>query len=72
MEHFLDDKHRINSEFWDVLEIMKQRNILFSVASGRQYYALLRYFESVKDDIVFIAENGSYVVYKIRNFFQML
>ena len=65
----LDDEHKINSEFWDVFAKMKQQNILFSVASGRQYYNLLKNFESVKDDIIFIAENGSYVVFKGREIF---
>ena len=65
----LDDNHRINSEFWEVLDVMKEKGILFSVASGRQYYALLKYFESVKNDIVFICENGSYVVYRDEELF---
>ena len=65
----LDDDHKLNNEIWDVLEKMKQKNILFSVASGRQYYNLLNNFESVKNDVLFIAENGSYVVFRDREIF---
>ena len=65
----LDDNHRLNDEIWDVLEEMKKNNILFSVASGRQYHNLLSNFESVRDDVLFIAENGSYVVYRGREMF---
>ena len=65
----LDDKHRIHSDFWDILKVMKRKNIFFSVASGRQYHNLLRNFESVKDDILFIAENGAYVVYRGNEIF---
>lgn len=65
----LDDNHQINSEFWEVFEEMKQKNIQFSVASGRQYYNLLKNFESVKDDTLFIAENGSFVVYRGEELF---
>ena len=65
----LDDDHRINNGLWEQLQIMKRRKILFAVASGRQYFNLLEKFRSVKDDIVFIAENGSYVVYRDKEIF---
>ncbi len=65
----LDDNHQINGEFWEVFEKMKQNNICFSVASGRQYYNLLNNFISVKNDVLFIAENGSYVVYRGKELF---
>lgn len=58
----LDDNHKINDEFWKVLESIKTKGIKFVVASGRQYYNLLENFKKVKEDIIFLAENGSYVV----------
>ncbi len=58
----LDSKHEINSEFWGTFEELKKRDIVFSAASGRQYYNLLEKFDSIKDDVLFIAENGTYVV----------
>ena len=58
----LDNEHRINSEFWETFEELKKRKIIFSAASGRQYYNLLEKFDLIKDDIIFIAENGTYVV----------
>ncbi len=58
----LDDNHKINEEFWTVLDKIKEKGIKFAVASGRQYYNLLENFKKVKDDIIFLAENGSYVV----------
>ena len=60
----LDDNHRINDEFWEVFEMIKERGILFVSASGRQYYNLLKNLERIKDDVYFVAENGTYVVHR--------
>ena len=49
----------------DGLEMMvrdlRRRGIRFAVASGRQYYNLLRRFESLAEDLLFICENGAMV-----------
>ncbi|MGB6129391.1 MAG: HAD family hydrolase [Psychrilyobacter sp.] len=60
----LNSKHEINPEFWEVWGKLKEKNIVFACASGRQYYNLIKKFENIKDDIYFIAENGSFVAYK--------
>jgi len=44
------------------LHELARRKILFCPASGRQYYNLLERFDEVSDEVVFIAENGTYVV----------
>ncbi|MEF9932874.1 MAG: HAD family hydrolase [Cetobacterium sp.] len=58
----LNDEKEINNEFWEIFEKLKDKNILFAIASGRQYYNLLKNFESIRNDLLFIAENGTYVV----------
>ncbi len=58
----LNDDHKINDEFWEVFKELRKKNIIFSAASGRQYYNLLENFDSIKDDMLFIAENGTYVM----------
>jgi len=60
----LDSKHQLNNEFYLIFEKLKSLNILFCAASGRQYYNILNQFNQFQDEIIFIAENGSYVVYK--------
>ncbi|MBE6054811.1 MAG: HAD family hydrolase, partial [Clostridium sartagoforme] len=49
---------------FDIFNKLKERDIIFAAASGRQYYNLLKRFEKISDDIMFIAENGTFVVYK--------
>ncbi|MGL4652217.1 HAD family hydrolase [Cetobacterium sp.] len=59
---FLNDKKEFSEEFWNIFEKMEEKNIKFVVASGRQYQNLRKNFDKIKNKIVFIAENGSYVV----------
>ncbi|WP_028454621.1 Cof-type HAD-IIB family hydrolase [Chitinilyticum litopenaei] len=58
----LDDEHAIHDDFWPLIDELHRRGVLFCPASGRQYYSLLERFAPVADELVFIAENGSYVV----------
>ena len=58
----LDDEYAIHDDFWPLIEQLRTRGIVFCPASGRQYYNLLERFEPIADQLVFIAENGTYVV----------
>lgn len=60
----LDDDDAIHDEFWPLIEILYARGIIFCPASGRQYSSLLNRFEPIADDLIFIAENGTYVIQK--------
>ena len=52
---------QINTEIFKVIEELKKRDILFAAASGRHYISMSKLFEPVKNDIIFITENGAYV-----------
>ena len=58
----LDDDDAIHDEFWPLIDELHERGVVFCPASGRQYYNLLERFEPIADEVVFIAENGTYVV----------
>ncbi|RKS53538.1 hypothetical protein BC962_1790 [Gillisia mitskevichiae] len=60
----LNDKHEIHPDFWEIEKELTNKKIMFSVASGRQFYNLESKFERIKDRMLFFAENGTYVVYK--------
>jgi Cof subfamily protein (haloacid dehalogenase superfamily) len=60
----LDDNKDINPEFWEIQKKLSEKGILFSIASGRPYYNLIEKFDRIKDDVLFLAENGAYVKYK--------
>ncbi len=61
---FLDNNKNFSDEFWNLFEKMESNDIKFVVASGRQYQNLKKIFKKIEDRIIFIAENGSYVVEK--------
>jgi Cof subfamily protein (haloacid dehalogenase superfamily) len=62
----VDDAKQIHDEFWPLIDTLHARGITFCPASGRQYYNLLEQFKDVADELVFIAENGTYVVARGR------
>lgn len=58
----LDDDDELHEHLWPLVRELSRRGIVFCPASGRQYHNLLERFREVADDMVFIAENGTYVV----------
>lgn len=60
----LNEHGCLSHEIFDIIKKLKEKNILFATASGRQYYTLEKNFSKVKDDVIYIAENGCYVVNK--------
>lgn len=58
----LDSQKRLPADFPEVLAALKEKGVLFAVASGRQYAALRRDFEPYIEDVLFICENGALVM----------
>lgn len=60
----LNKAQSLNPEVFEQIKKLKEMGILFVAASGRQYDNMLRLFEPVKDDIIYICENGAIIFYK--------
>ncbi len=60
----LDDEKNLPSGFWELEKRLNENNILLAIASGRQYYNLAHLFKTIKDRCVFIAENGTLVMFQ--------
>lgn len=60
----LNSKHELHESFYPVFRKLKEHGILFVAASGRQYFNLLKTLDTIKDEVIFAAENGSYVVFQ--------
>ncbi len=60
----LNSKHEIHESFFPVFRKLKNHGIIFVAASGRQYFNLAKTLDAVKDEVIFAAENGSYVVFQ--------
>ncbi|MCK0156582.1 HAD family hydrolase [Cellulophaga sp. F20128] len=55
----LNSKHEVSTRFFQVFEKLKENNILFVAASGRQYHSIIDKLYVIKNDILVIAENGA-------------
>ncbi len=58
----LDPAKKFPPDFVDVLNNLKKRNIKFVVASGRSYSALEFLFKNIDSDIIYICDNGAFIV----------
>lgn len=59
----LDDTRKLPEEIWSVIAELHKKGIMFAVASGRQYQTLADIFDRVSNEMLFMAENGTYVVH---------
>ncbi len=57
----LNSNHELDESFYTVFKELQNRGIQFVAASGRQYYNLEKTLDRVKNEVIFVAENGSYV-----------
>jgi Cof subfamily protein (haloacid dehalogenase superfamily) len=60
----LDEKGLIPEEFFEIYNSLGEIGVTFAAASGRQYYTLARDLDSIKNNVIFIAENGTYVLHE--------
>ena len=57
----LDSNKKLSPHIFNIVKELKKREVKFVIASGRQYFNLLNNFKEIKDDLVYISDNGSIV-----------
>ena len=57
----LNSNHEVSDLFFELFEKLQKHNILFVAASGRPHYSITGKLNTIKDDIIIIAENGGIV-----------
>ena len=65
----LDDNSQLPAGFDEMIVKLKEKGVIFAPASGRQYFSLIKSFDKYKDEFMFIAENGTVVMYKGKELF---
>lgn len=58
----LNSHHEVSDRFFDVYYKLRDKGIQFVAASGRQYNNIVSKLIPIKDDLIFIAENGGIVI----------
>jgi len=59
----LNSKSEVSDRFFKVYKQLKKNNIRFIAASGRQYYSIVDRFDTIKDEITIVAENGAFAMH---------
>ena len=65
----LTNENKLPAGFDAMISELKRRGVIFAPASGRQYFSLLRSFKDYRDDFLFLAENGTFVMHKGEEIF---
>jgi Cof subfamily protein (haloacid dehalogenase superfamily) len=65
----LDSNHDLPADFWEIEQKLHDNNIIFAIATGRQFYNIVKIFDRIKDRTLFLAENGTYAFYKGKELF---
>lgn len=65
----LDEHGNVPEGFDEIIAELEKRGVMFAPASGRQYYSLEDSFMKYKDRFLFLAENGTVVMYKGEKIF---
>lgn len=57
----LNSQHQVSDQFFELYERLRDKGVEFVAASGRQYHSMADKLQPIRDEIVFIAENGALV-----------
>lgn len=57
----LNNQQQLSPHLPAVIRQLHAKGIRFAIASGRQYYNLIKSFPDLKEDLIFIAENGGMI-----------
>ena len=60
----LDGQSRLPPDFAETVRALSERGIRFAAASGRPIYTLEEMFAPLRDDIIFVGDNGGAICWK--------
>ena len=60
----LDDQSQLPPDFAETVRALAERGIRFAAASGRPIYTLEEMFAPLRDDIIFVGDNGGAICWK--------
>lgn len=57
-----EGSRNLNPEYYDIIQKFREKGVIFVVASGRQKPSIKKTFSQVKNDIIYLADNGTDIV----------
>ena len=64
-----DHQDLLNPEYFEIIQKLQAKGIYFCAASGRQYGSLKKLFGPASENLIYITQNGSDIIYQNRNLF---
>lgn len=58
----LNSRRELPEGFFELVRRLRKKGVLFAAASGRQFYSVQNLFYPIRDEMLFIAENGAYIL----------
>ena len=65
----LDSNKNLSPHIFDLIKKLKEKDVKFAIASGRQYFNLINNFQEIKDELIYISDNGSIVYDKAKSIY---
>lgn len=65
----LTDENKLPDGFDEIIAELKKRGVIFSPASGRQYFSLLKSFPEYENEFIFLSDNGTLATYHGKEIF---
>lgn len=60
----LRDDKSYSPEFFDIFKKLQEKEIKFVIATGNQYELIRERFNQIQDDLIYLCENGTKIVYQ--------
>lgn len=67
----VNSKKEIPDSFWRIFNLIKEKNIRFCAASGRQMQSLEQLFEPIASEIGFVSDNGALAKFKGQELYEI-
>lgn len=67
----VNNKKEIPDSFWRIFKLIKEKDIRFCVASGRQMQSLEKLFEPIISEIGFVSDNGAFVKFQEQELYEI-
>ena len=64
----LNSRHEVSHRFFDLYDELRNKDVLFAAASGRQYDSIIDKLQPLGKEITVIAENGGFAVHRGKEF----
>ena len=49
----LNSNHELPTDFWEIEQQLQDKNIILAIATGRQFYNIIKLFDTIKSNVLY-------------------